>query len=219
MWQILKHQFSTLRGAANQLFIQVAAVFGAVGILALFGEVYSAIFLFEFEFKGFLEPLVNFWREVFRPAAAFFLRPIEALLSLVFGFEFRIPSIIIDYIAVGITFLFARWRASVGGWKGGLTKAKGWLQRKTGTIAWLAVKTVFVWPAELVHMTRNLLFARKRFPERSNEDIAQIRYSHLLGLSPAFIAIILSISNWIYVIFFEIPMKLSSDPTIVTLSV
>lgn len=177
----------------RQFYDHFAGVTGALGI---------ALFMSHFmEWQSWLLDLVNWWASNVRPIVDFLYSPIVRLLELVLKLDISIPVIIKDYLAVGLVLILSRWRGAIGGWKGGAMKAAGNLRRRPIGALVLLLRTLFAWPAELITLARNAFFTRRHFPERSDDEIAEIRASHLIALLPVAYALVLVFLNWMLALF------------------
>lgn len=177
----------------RQIYIQFAAVTGALSLAALLSHV--------LEWQGVLLDMIEWWAATVRPAIDFLYAPLVWLIELAFRIDFQLPAALNDYLAVGIVLILSRWRGATGGWKGGVGQAAGNLRRKPFAALWLLIKTLFLWPLELVVLAQNMLFARRRFPDRSADEIRQIRVSHMIALLPVFYALALVVLNWLIAFF------------------
>ena len=184
---------SLLFTLARQIYIQFAAVTGALSLAALLSHIV--------DWQGVLLDLVEWWSGMVRPAIEFIYAPVILLMERLWAIDLALPAILQDYLAVGIVLILSRWLGATGGWKGGAGQAIGTLRRRPLGALGLLVRTLFIWPLELVGLARNALFARKQFPERSAEEILQIRLSHLIALLPVFYALALVILNWLIAAF------------------
>jgi hypothetical protein len=177
----------------RQTYIQFAAVTGALSLAGLLSHV--------IEWEGVLLGLVNWWAETVRPIVHFVYAPLVGLFEFLLKVDLTIPPVVEDYLAVGLVLILSRWRGAAGGWKGGTTKAaRNLLRRPLGALL-LLLRTLFAWPVELTVLTANALFARRRFPDREDAEIRQIRISHLIALLPVFYAVALVLGNWVLALF------------------
>ena len=200
MWSLIKYQFSTARGIANQLTIQVASVFGAMALISFFDQIYEVIFAVDLNFQGFLEPIAMFWQENFRPAVRLIFLPIVKVVRSLLGVDIEVPGVVLDYFAVGLTLVLSRWRGAAGGWRGGASKAVGNVLRRPMRVALLSLQTLVLWPLVVVGLIRTLLLADRLYPERGPDEISQIRFSHLLALLPVLFALSLACPNALYLL-------------------
>lgn len=144
--------------------------------------------------------LVLWWETTARPVVDLVYGPLVIWLGDLIGLKIEIPNIIKDYLAVGLVFILSRWRGITGGWSGGSRKALASIRRKPLTYFSLLFRTLFVWPLEILLLSRTMLFARNLFPERSSEEIYQIRLAHFISLLPVVYAFILVIANWLLIL-------------------
>jgi hypothetical protein len=177
----------------RQIYIQFAAVTGALSLAALLSHI--------LEWQGVLLDMVEWWAATVRPAIDFVYSPLVWLIDYAFGIDFQLPVPLNDYLAVGVVLILSRWRGATGGWKGGVGQAAGNLRRKPLAALWLLLKTLILWPLELVVLAQNMMFARSRFPERNADEIQQIRISHMIALLPVFYALALVVLNWLLAFF------------------
>ena len=175
------------------IYIQFTAVVGALSLLSLLSDIV--------ELQGVILLMVEWWANQVRPVVDVVFAPLVALLDWVFPIEVTIPLVMKDYLAVGMVLILSRWRGASGGWKGGATKATRSVFRKPLGAILLLLRTVFVWPFELLLLTGNMLFAQRRFPERSDDELMQIRISHFIALLPVMYAIVLVVLNWALALF------------------
>jgi hypothetical protein len=173
----------------RQIYIQFAAVTGALSLAALLSHILV--------WQGVLLDMVEWWTTTVRPVVDFIYAPLVALLERILHIDVAIPIVLKDYLAVGLVLILSRWRGATGGWKGGAGQAVGNVRRRPFTALGLLLKTLFIWPFELVVLAQNMIFARRRFPDRSSEDLLQIRISHMIALLPVFYAIALVLLNWL----------------------
>lgn len=178
--------FLTLLGHA---YVQLASVMGALSLGSL-----ASNFI---EWKGVILQLINWWADTARPVVDFIYAPLIDALERLMRVEIVVPVLLKDYLAVGIVLILSRWRGSAGGWSGGARRAIGSALRNFWRACFLLVRTLLVWPAEIVFLLRNLLFAGVLFSERTAEEIYQIRVAHFLALLPVLYSILLALANWL----------------------
>lgn len=177
----------------HQIYIQFAAVTGALSLAALLSHI--------LEWQGVLLDMIAWWAATVRPAIDFVYAPLVWLIEHAFRIDFQLPVALNDYLAVGIVLILSRWRGATGGWKGGVGQAAGNLKRKPISALWLLLKTLFFWPLELAVLAQNMMFAQRRFPGRSADEVRQIRISHMIALLPVFYALALVVLNWLIAFF------------------
>lgn len=177
----------------RQIYIQFAAVTGALSLAALLSHI--------LEWQGVLLDMIEWWASTVRPAIDFVYAPFVWIIEQIFRIDFQLPTALNDYLAVGIVLILSRWRGATGGWKGGVGQAAGNVRRKPFSALWLLITTLFLWPLELITLAQNMMFARRRFPDRSGDEIQQIRISHVIALLPVFYALALVVLNWLIALF------------------
>jgi len=117
-----------------------------------------------------------------------------------------------DYFGVGVALAFSRFRGALFGWKkpavtdearptADRAKVLKSLLRKPFLAAQLLIRTIFVWPVEVVLMTRLALFARRVFPQATDEYVRNVRISHAITLLPIFYFILLVLASWVIGIY------------------
>lgn len=177
----------------SQAYLHIAAVLGALSLASLFSGV--------IEWQGLVLSLISWWEATIRPVVDLLYGPVVRWVGGLFGLELDIPVPVKDYLAVGLVFILSRWRGITGGWSGGSRKALESIRRKPTTYFSLLFRTLLLWPLEMLLLGRTLLFARSLYPERSLEEIKQIRIAHFIALLPVVYAFGLVILNWLLVLF------------------
>ena len=179
----------------SQAYLHCAAVLGALSLASLFS---GAI-----EWQGVILALVSWWEATIRPVVDVIYGPVVQWFGGLFGLDLNIPNWLKDYLAVGLVFILSRWRGITGGWRGGSRKALDSIKRKPLTYISLLLRTLLIWPVEIVLLARTMIFAGRLFPERSVEEIRQIRVAHFIALLPVVYAFGLVVINWFIVLFPE----------------
>jgi len=179
----------------SQAYLHCAAVLGALSLASLFSGV--------IEWQGVILALVSWWEATIRPVVDLIYGPVVMWFGGLLGLELAIPNILKDYLAVGLVFILSRWRGITGGWSGGSRKALESVRRKPFTYFSLLFRTLLVWPVEIFLLARTMLFAGSLFPERSSEEIRQIRLAHFISLLPVVYAFFLVLANWLLLLFPE----------------
>lgn len=177
----------------GQAYLHFAAVLGALSLASLFSGV--------IEWQGLILSLISWWEATIRPVVDLIYGPLVRWFGGLLGVELSIPDPVKDYLAVGLVFILSRWRGITGGWSGGSRKAFDSIRRKPITYISLLLRTLLIWPIEMLLLGRTLFFARSLYPERSKEEIRQIRVAHFIALLPVVYAIGLVFLNWILVLF------------------
>lgn len=190
------HLLRALYALLSQAYLQCAAVLGALSLASLFSGV--------IEWQGTILAVISWWEATARPVVEFLYGPIVRWFGSLFGLDLTIPDPLKDYLAVGLVLILSRWRGITGGWTGGSRKALNSIRRKPFVYISLLLRTLFLWPLEIVLLARTMLFARTLFPERSSEEIRQIRRAHFISLLPVVYSIALVIVNWLLIFFPEI---------------
>jgi hypothetical protein len=89
------------------VYQQVTGILGAFALIALLGHIA------DFEWRGFIADLINFWNGTVRPAVAVvFEWLISKPLMWIFGWNFKVPLIVRDYLSVGTVCLLSFYRAA-----------------------------------------------------------------------------------------------------------
>lgn len=179
----------------SQAYLHCAAVLGALSLASLFSGV--------IEWQGVILALVSWWEATIRPVVDLIYGPLVQWFGGLFGLELNIPIWLKDYLGVGMVFILSRWRGITGGWSGGSRKALDSIKGKPLTYISLLLRTLLVWPVEIVVLARRMIFAGRLFPERSAEEIRQIRVAHFISLLPVVYAFGLVVINWFVFLFPE----------------
>lgn len=178
-------------------YIHVLSVFGGVAFLAMLSEL--------FQWQGFLPFLIDYWKMLFHPFADFLLLPFTLSLEWLLGFPIQFPDWLKDYLAVGGTMCLSRWRGISGGWNKGYSRAVSSMARNPLATVILGLRTLLVWPVELVHLFLGAAIPHKRFPEFPPESMGQIRRTHIYALLPVVYAVAMFALNSIVVVFDLLP--------------
>jgi len=192
-------------------YIQFAAVLGAISLISLL------VSITEIELFGVVLKLVNWWAETARPIIVFFYTPILAFFGNLLNITFELPIVVQDYLAVGVALILSRLRGAFEGWRNTrngeadtLPLAKSHklegrvlssLLRKPLLAFSILLRTLFVWPYELLLMIRILFSAKTLFPEKSDEYVRHVRSSHAIALLPVLYCLVLVVINWILALF------------------
>ncbi len=180
---------SNKRGLLSIVYLHFLGVIGALSI---------ALFLSHLvEWRGFIDTAVDWWAGMVRPIVDFVSSPAVHLLDKYLLRDFYIPVILKDYLAVGIVFIFSRWRGATAGWKGGTKGVTKKVFKRLVMAPILLARTLFVWPVEMATVFLNAFYARSRFPEcQDKAELRQIRLTHALALLPALYALFIVIANF-----------------------
>lgn len=185
----MKSHGSIFRGLVSAVYIHFAGVIGALSIASLLSYV--------IEWRGFIHAAVDWWAGVVRPIVDLVFSPVVYLLDKYLLTDFYIPILVKDYLAVGIAFIFSRWRGAAAVWKGGTGGAARKIVKRFVMAPILLARTLFMWPVEMAAVFLNVFYARSRFPKhRGQEQIRQIRLTHALALLPVLYALFIVIANF-----------------------
>lgn len=178
------------RNMAGLAYSQVAGVVGAITLASFFAHFV--------DWRGAVSELVIWWSTMVRPLVSIFLDPVISFLNGVFGLELRVPVLVEDYLGVGFVLVFSRLRGSNVGWNDGSSRIARSIKNNLVASIGLLVRTILIWPLEVMRLAEQAMFAGKKFGDRSKEDVAGIRLTALLALLPALYFLVLWVVNFMF---------------------
>ena len=194
-WAILK-----------EAYLHFFAVVGALSLASLVATVDL------FDWPSSILHMIAWWKSIAYPIVDAVFNPILSWISSFVEFEIRLSNAMKDYLGVGIALTFSRFRGALFGWKkpavtgearptADRAKVLTSLLRKPILALQLLLRTVFVWPIEVVLMTRLVFFARSIFPESTEDYVRNVRISNAIPLLPIFYCIALVLVSWMISIY------------------
>lgn len=190
------------------LYFQLAAILGAISLASFLSE------LNLLEWRGLFIQLLDFWAQVGRPVFHFFLSPLLKTIELMCVCQVTVPDYGLDYAGVGFMLLFSRLRGTLGGWNRALldplddtdfvSDKRNPLRsafKHLGSAIMLALRSVLIWPIEVLLMLRQLLLARRLHAGRSETYIRGVIWTHAYGLMPVFYCLFMIAGNWVLLAF------------------
>ena len=190
----------------KEAYLHFFAVIGALSLASLVAT------LDLYDWPRSILQMIAWWKSIAYPVVDAVFAPILSLISSLVEFEIRLSNAMKDYFGVGVALAFSRFRGALFGWKkpavtdearptADRAKVLKSLLRKPFLAAQLLIRTIFVWPVEVVLMTRLALFARRVFPQATDEYVRNVRISHAITLLPIFYFILLVLASWVIGIY------------------
>lgn len=190
----------------KEAYLHFFAVIGAISLASLVAT------LDLYDWPSSILQMIAWWKSIAYPVVDAIFAPVVSWISSLLDFEIRLSDAVKDYFGVGIALAFSRFRGALFGWKkpaatgearpsADRAKVLKSLLRKPFLALQLLIRTIFVWPVEVVLMTRLALFARSVFPQESSEYIRNVRISHAITLLPILYFILLIFASWVIGIY------------------
>lgn len=186
----------------RQAYLHFFAVIGALSLASLIAS------LDLFDWSSSILQMIAWWKSIAYPVVEMAFKPILSWISRILEIEIQMSDAVKDYLGVGIALAFSRLRGALFGWKKPISAAEAppkadkikvlkSLLRKPFLALQILIRTIFIWPVEVILMIRLALFARRIFPEETDEYIRNVQISHAITLLPIFYFVLLVLASWV----------------------